>query len=193
MKIYLTLLLMLSFFITNAQFEQGAFNLKHRNTKKAKFELGTIYLKDGNTKKGIIKTRNFGGIKYKEKKESDVELYDYNNIIGYDITENGIVKYRYKKVGNNNPQIMQIVRLGKINLYSIKVANRDITTGIKVNYSFIYFIEKDNITTRVGKKISKSDLEFFNDCPSLIKKIKKKEFKKKDVYQIINFYDMNCS
>ncbi|WNH10859.1 hypothetical protein [Thalassobellus suaedae] len=176
MKKLLTLLLMLCFFITNAQFEQGK-----------------IYLNDGSTKTGLIKERDLGGIKYKEKEESDVELYDHTSIDGYDITENGIVKYRYKKTENGFPQIMQIVRVGKINLYSIKVANRDITTGIRVNYSFIYFIEKDNVTTRVGKKLSKSDLELFNDCPSLIKKIKKKEFKKNDVYQIVNFYDMNCS
>ena len=192
MKKVLTLLAVLSCLFINAQFNEETIHLKNTNTEKSKFEQGIIYLKDGNTKKGLIKKRNLGGIKYKEKEESDVELYDHMNIDGYNITENGIVKYLYKKTENGFPQIMQLVRVGKINLYSIKVSNRDIITGIRVNYSFIYFIEKENVTTRVGKKLSKSDLELFNDCPSLIKKIKKKEFKKKDVYKIVNFYDMNC-
>ncbi|WP_338360209.1 hypothetical protein [Yeosuana marina] len=176
MKIIFIILIVFSCSLANAQFNKG-----------------TVYLKDGNTKTGLIKERDLGGIKYKEKEESDVELYDHTSIDGYDITEKGIAKYRYKKTENGFPQIMQIVRVGKINLYSIKVANRDIMTGIRVNYNFIYFIEKDNVITRVGKKLSKSDLELFKDCPSLIKKIKKKEFKKNDVYQIVNFYDMNCS
>jgi len=88
---------------------------------------------------------------------------------------------------------MKIVRLGKINLYSIKIVKREIVTGIRTHYRFIYFIEKNNVIRRVGNKLSKKDLQLFKDCPSLFKKIKKKEFKKSNVYQIVNFYDMNCS
>ena len=175
-KGYLTFFLMLFFLISNAQFKAGK-----------------IYLKDGNIKNGLIKERKFGGIKYKDNENSKAEPYDYNHITGYDITEKGVVKYRYKKVGNNFPQIMKVVRLGKINLYNIIVANREISTGIKVSTSLLYFMEKNTVTIRIGRKFNKNELNFFEDCPLLLKKIKKKEFKKKDVYKVVNFYNNNCT
>lgn len=158
----------------------------------AQFKKGKLYLKNGETKTGLIKTRDFGGLKFKKHKGAETELYDYNNTIGYDITEKGIIKFLYKKIGLSNPRLMRIVRLGKINLYSQIQGKREIITGLKYSNKFIYFIEKNDLTYKVGSKFKKKDLELINDCPILIQKIKKKEFKKKEIYKIVNFYNNNC-
>ncbi|MBL4662199.1 MAG: hypothetical protein JKY22_01225 [Flavobacteriaceae bacterium] len=178
MKKTLTLLAILSFLYMNAQFKEG-----------------TIYLKDSTEIKGLIKFKTFGGVKYKEDEGSDIREYEDSQLSGYDINENGIIKkYRSKKVGANFPRIMKIEKLGKINLYSIFGSNAGsaMGLGLPVSEGYVFFLEKNNITIRTGAKFKNGKLHLIEDCPTLIDKIKKKEFKKRDVIEIIDYYNKKC-
>jgi hypothetical protein len=178
MKKILTFIALISFLSTNAQFNKG-----------------TIYTKNGKPKNGLIKIRLLGGIKFKESESSKVMFYDYKHMSGYDIKDDGIIKkYRYKQIGNGRPRRMKIVELGKINLYRIFVSNAgsSMAMGLPVSEGYVYFIEKNNKTIRIGGKIKNKRMNLFSDCPILIEKIKNKEFKKREVIEIVDYYNNNC-
>ena len=177
MKNTLTLLAILSFLFTNAQFNEGI-----------------VYLKGSTNLKGLIKIKTFGGIKYKENDSSDIKTYEDSQLNGYDITDNGILKrYRYKNVQGIYRR-MKIEKLGKINLYSIFVSNSGSAMGMGLPASSgnVYFLEKNNVTIRTGARFKNGKSYLIEDCPILIDKIKKKEFKKREVIKIIEYYNKNC-
>jgi hypothetical protein len=178
MKKTLTLLAIISFLFANAQFNKG-----------------TVYLKDSTKLKGLIKTKTFGGIKYKENDSSDIKTYENSQLNGYDIKDNGVLKrYRYKSVQGVYRK-MKIVQLGKINLYSIFVSNAGsaMGMGLPVSEGNVFFLEKNSMTIRTGAKFKKGKFYLIEDCPSLINKIKNKELKKREVVKIIDYYNKNCN
>ena len=178
MKKHLTYLLMLCFLITSAQYERG-----------------TIYLKDGSTKQGLIKNRNSKDIKFKETGDSEIMTYDYNYISGYDTTDRF---FRYKSEYKSSPILYELLTRGKINLYSLKKSSPGfaIPEGGGATFgggaSSIYFIEKEERFMKLGRKVNKGNLFYFTDCQILIKKIKSKEIKGTNVYNIIDFYNTSC-
>lgn len=177
MKKTLTLFAILSFLFVNAQSDEG-----------------TIYLKDSTEIKGLIKIKTFGGVKYKANESSDIIEYENSQLNGYDIKENGIIKkYRFKEVQGVSRR-MKIEKLGKINLYSIFVSNSGSAMGMGLPTSSgnVYFLEKNNVIIRTGAKFKNGKLYLIEDCPILIDKIKTKEFKKREVIEIIEYYNKKC-
>ena len=64
----------------------------------AQYKKGIIFLTDSTEIKGLIKVRTLDGIKYKENDSSSVKKLNDTQLIGYNITEDGIeTKYRFKK------------------------------------------------------------------------------------------------
>lgn len=181
MKIILNLSIILSFFFANAQYNKG-----------------TVVFKDSTYSKGLIKIRTFGGIKFKPNKESEAVNYDYNKIEGFDIDGE---KYLYEKyVSDISPRLLKERITGKITLYSTDIYSHGniIPQGFAGSgMSFgggtatIFYIKTDNELIRIGAKIKKKHLEFFSSCPSLIEKIKERELKKREVFEIITYFN-NC-
>ena len=178
MKKSLTLFALLSFTFMNAQYQSG-----------------TIYFKNGETKKGFIKKRNHDGIKFKENKDSKLIIYDHNHITGYDTL---IGYYRYKNEYKSSPILFELLTRGKINLYSLQKSSPGSAIPGVVGATFgggtssYYFIEKGERFMKLGYRVNKGNLFYFTDCPILIKKIKSKEIKGSNVYEIIDFYNTHC-
>lgn len=178
MKRLLILFALLSFSLMNAQYQSGM-----------------IYFKDGKTKQGLIIKRNFGGIKFKESKDAEIIVYDYNHITGYDTIDQF---FRYKSEYKSSPILYELLTRGKINLYSLKKSSPGfaIPEGGGATFgggaSSIYFIEKEERFMKLGRKVNKGNLFYFTDCQILIKKIKSKEIKGTNVYNIIDFYNTSC-
>lgn len=182
----LTIVAMLCFVIVSAQYNEG-----------------TIYFKDSTSSQGLIKIRMFGGgIKFKPDNDSEAVNYNNDQIYGYDIKNN---KYRYEKYGDAYPAILLMEELnGKIILYSDQITspglpmNNGMGMGMGMGFgggtTTIYYIKVNNQLIRIGTRISRNHMKmkFFNDCPSLVKKIEKRELKRRDVYKIIEFYNQNC-
>ncbi len=179
MKKILILFVMLSFIFASAQYNNG-----------------TVFFKDNTFSKGLIKIKSFGGIKFKSDKNSEAVYYDYNQINGFDVKGK---RYKYVKYNDNlTPRLFNERIKGKIMLYSNEVYNPGHMVPNSGGISFgggtstIYFIKVKNKLIRIGSKIKKKHIKIFNNCPSLIQKIEKKELKKIHVYKIIAYYNNNC-
>lgn len=109
--------------------------------------------------------------------------------------------------------VYDLVSRGKINLYKktsyagysgIWMANAGgpgtpifMPTGGGKSKVIIYAIQKDEAGNLevLGTKFNKQITNYFPDCSALTEKVEAKEkgFRKKDIKNIINFYNQNCS
>ena len=90
----------------------------------------------------------------------------------------------------------------KINLGNGTVINRTTQNNNNRSVNLFYLKkEKDEYSTYIsdvyfsitGEKVfRKNASNFFDDCKKLVNKIKSKEFKKSDIYEIIEFYERDC-
>jgi len=182
MKKTLTIFALLSFLCVNARYYEG-----------------TVYFKNNTTAEGFIKIRVFGGIKFKTNKQADAKLLDYNHIDGFDIEYK---RYRYIKSQHNfPPKLLNQRILGKICLYSNQVT----TPGHMVPSGFtgggmsfgggtatIYYLKINDKLIKIGTRFKKRHLKILSDCPGLIDKIENKEFHKRDILEIVKFYNKNA-
>jgi len=164
----------------------------------AQFKKGKIYLKDKTEKTGLIKLRTFGGLKFKDKKDSEIQVYTIKQLSGYDLNNE---QYKYFKTFENAPtKLLKLETKGnKVDLYSQHVSGPGI---IDSNGGFIpgtgasatlYYIKKHDDIIYLGRRIGNSKFKYFEDCPKLIKKIKAKEIKKRHITKIVNFYNEQCN
>ena len=63
--------------------------------------------------------------------------------------------------------------------YYVKRSNQQNATHLASNELF-------------SKNFKKAASEFFSDCPLLVEKLQTKEFNKKDIKEIVTFYNENC-
>ncbi|WP_346883446.1 hypothetical protein [uncultured Algibacter sp.] len=165
----------------------------------AQFKTGTIFFKDSTSINGLVKTKIFGGVKFKLSKDSKIESYDYKQLYGFNVSGK---KFRYIK-GNYSatPRLLNELTNGKITLYSNQVYNPGHTipngfSGGGMTFgggtSTVYFMKVKGSLVRLGIKVKNKHKIYFKDCPLLIEKIENKELYKFDVLAIINFYNENC-
>lgn len=190
------------FMLTLLFFSIGA-NAQFGLAKGELYDKGIIYFSDGTSEEGLIKRRSFGGIKFRESMDSKPKSYDSSNIIGYDeLTSDD--KYRYKTVGDFT-SLMKIVQLGELNLYVVYKsggsmpmgmgmggANMAMSMSMSYGGSNVYYIEKNEKTVNIGRKIRKNEWYLFEDCTILLEKIKQKEFSKGAIVEIVDFYNNKC-
>lgn len=117
------------------------------------------------------------------------------------------------------PKLMKVNKefLGKINLYSIEFSQSVGSPGgfgmgshggfgmgptFSINSSQ-YYVNKGSgdVVIYLGtshpmngghKKFSKAAMKFFTDCPDILEKIKSKEFKQKQIPEIVEYYASEC-
>ena len=73
------------------------------------------------------------------------------------------------------------------------------TMGHSYNISS-YYVRKENetevthlgSTSWISKNFKKAASNYFKDCPNLVEKLQNKEYKKKDIREIIDFYNEYC-
>ncbi|WP_298550494.1 hypothetical protein [uncultured Algibacter sp.] len=184
MKKHLTLFAILCFVFVNAQYSKG-----------------TVFFKDSTTLEGLIKIKAFGGIKFKLNKDAEATTYNHKQISGFDV-----ISGNFRYVTNNTDDYVLLNELikGKIILYSSQVYNPGHTIpngfaggGAGMTYgggsATTYSIKVNDEIIKLGTKIKKKHHQYFNDCPVLIQKIEEKEFKKWDIYDIVEFYNEDCN
>jgi hypothetical protein len=171
-----------------------------------------IYFKDGTIKEGFGKHIFLSNkkIKFKEnKKDKPIEL----GFIKVDKFILNDIEYDFKIIkGKSEITFFKVKQRGKVSLYyTIKTNNSAPmggmnTGGIGVGIGFstsseVYYIGKndeDQITQLFNlfgpsKKIFKKIVpQFFGDCPDLLDKIDYKEYKKRDIVKIVDFYNKKC-
>lgn len=160
----------------------------------------TVHLKNNQTISGSGKLkRTF--VKLKTSNDSKSKKIDLKEIDKIDCKENNKITTFYffkSNKGNYIRTYLQLIIIGKVNLYAATFMN---VTGFGAYETTKYYLKRDNetIVTELGggtvwENFKKESEEYFKDCPILVKKIleSKKGFAKKDVKDIVNYYNSKC-
>ncbi|KQC34225.1 hypothetical protein AAU57_13425 [Nonlabens sp. YIK11] len=158
----------------------------------AQDESGTVYLKDGTVKSGLVKSRFFGGFKFKSNESAEAIDYKASEVSGVDVDGK-----RYRSITIEDGKEINLllwVEEGKKNLY---LRSTTITTasmnGIPSFTTVItYYLEEGNKVTKLGRRLKKKEYSLFEDCPALIQKIKSKDIKRTDMEGIVRYYNQQC-
>lgn len=170
------------------------------------FKSATLNLRNNEILKGEAKILGDGTIKFRKNNKSDKIIYTYRQVKKLETYEDGINEfYKYKIITGKKPTLMKVIREypNKINLYGISYS---VTFGFGIEVTdnfFHYYVNKGNgdVVIELGsnqqfygsRHFKKTALKFFKDCPSLIKKIKDKEFnRRKHMEEIIEYYKNEC-
>jgi hypothetical protein len=177
------------------------------------FETATLNLRNEEIIKGEAKILGDGTIKFRKNNKSEKIIYTYRKVKKLVVYEDGINEsYKYKIIRGKRPKLMKVIKEypNKINLYGIKysvavghgIGIGPISLGLTDNF-YHYYVNKGNGDTVIklgssqqvygSRHFKKTALKFFKDCPSLIKKIKDKEFnRRKHTEEIIDYYKNEC-
>lgn len=176
-----------------------------------------IYFRNGTELKGLASITDSGSkIRFKKAEKAKKIIYDSQKVDKIVIRENDKdVLYQYKIIKNKKkPLLLEPIKEGKVTLYKIvnQGYNPSVYTGngygsggwSNGNYYSIssYYVSKDNgnIVIHLGEKgtiftknFKKAASEYFNDCSELVEKIQSKEFRKRDIVEIVEYYNGNCT
>jgi hypothetical protein len=171
-----------------------------------------VYFKDGSIQTGFGKTLflNNNKIKFKVNKKDKAITYGFVEIDKFILAG---IEYDYKIIkGSSEVKFFRVKQRGKVSLYySIRTNNSGpmgginggglgISIGFSTSTEIYYIAKKDNdqITKLFNifgpsKKVFKKIVPtFFGDCPDLLDLIATKEYRKRDIVKIINFYNYKC-
>ncbi|TMM28586.1 hypothetical protein FDT66_13345 [Polaribacter aestuariivivens] len=204
------LLLTLIISIGNAQnnWVEGSLILKNGDTITGNLKLPLI------NKGALINSHK---IKFK-KNENDEEMkYDNTNVNKAIIKErnNEIAIYEYVKTSRSKYQLFKLIEFKKMKLYARIVSNSTMSPnmigGQRGFTSSTYYSSQDNefyalrknekiasplitLPTNISaslftKSFRKRAMKYFSDCPSLVKKLKKRKFRESQILEVIAEYD----
>ena len=181
----------------------------------AQKQKATLYFRDGTELKGKARITKSGKIKFRKSQKSKKVFYDYKEIDKILIRKEDIdVMYQYKILKNKSrPLILEIIKEGEITLFrTLKTGHNPgmmmgpgggapmMTGGYSYSISN-YYVSRDNESTvfhlgskgtYFSKNFKKAASTYFKDCPKLVTKIQNKELKKRDIVEIVEFYNENC-
>jgi hypothetical protein len=99
---------------------------------------------------------------------------------------------QFVRISERNGMLMERIVNGKCKMYTYS------TIGEYSNTFYYVYRENEKIATELGsinllpiKNYKKKAIEYFTDCPIVIKKIKKK-FRKRKIEELVEFYNTNC-
>jgi hypothetical protein len=105
-----------------------------------------------------------------------------------------IVK-QFVRISERNGILMELILDGKCKVFSCKKATR---FGNYIRTFYYVQRDKENIATELGsdglatENYKKRALEYFQECPKIINRIKSK-FRKKEIKELVIYYNNNCS
>jgi len=174
-----------------------------------------IYFKNGDTIAGLGKIKG-NSVKYrKNRKEKSSKLHfsKLERVKIYYTDE--ITSYVYLKVKNQDtPKVFEEVTVGNISLYRTVSQSYNPGfgggfgamggTGFSGGYSYTiknFYVKRreQDFVIHLGsnqlftKNFKKAASEYFKDCPKLVKLIQNREFKKRDLIEIVEFYNQQCN
>lgn len=162
----------------------------------------TIIFIDSTSMKGFGEIKN-EKIYFRVDLKSEKSEWKYDSakgliFSGYGFTE----KYEYIKPDKySKPIVMQVIEEGNVNLYKKSSYGLKINTGfntsrriIDYDFSSAYYVKKNNEAnaTELTFNFKSRSIRYFFDCPAVIEKIKKREFKVSTIPEMIYYYNDYC-
>ena len=169
----------------------------------------TILFLDSTSIAGFGEIKN-QKIHFRTDLKSEKSEWDYDVTKGIIFTGYGFLeKYIFIKPDKySKPILMEVIEEGKVNLYKksdfgIKlgaIAGVNSSTGIyarpTASYEFTndYYVKKENeeSATELTFSFKARANRYFSDCPAILEKIKKKEFKVDTIPEMIYYYNDYC-
>ena len=182
----------------------------------AQKEKAILHFKDDSKITGLAKIISSGArIKFRKDKQSKYKVYTPDNVESIEIYEKESFSttvyshYYFRKTKKNTlPRLLKLMEDGKANLYLdyneynkvFVIGSNGISPAVNSSISHYYVSRAgDEFVTRLGgqgslfkKNFKKGASEYFKDCPELVKKIENKEFKRRDIEEVVNFYNREC-
>ncbi len=176
-----------------------------------------LIFKDGTILEGIAEPLNNNYIKYRKERKAKKEYFTFEEVdtlkMYYDFVPKIYVLVKIKD--HPLPKILELARAGKNVVYY-----RDILQGniapmafssmggggsmisgggfYNIKHSYVRKTDEEEAehlasSNWISKNFKNSASNFFSDCPELVQKIENREFKKRDLKEIIEFYNTKCS
>jgi len=180
-----------------------------------------LTFKDGTVKKGFGKLISQDRVKFRKNKKSKAKKYPFKNLKHVKIKEyDEFHTYAYIRVQNKKkPRVLEVKLTGYLSLYELSRtyhsphnfgggaggfggggASVGFTFGHSYNINNFYVRkEGQKEATHLGsnqlfsKNFKKAASAYFKDCPSLVKKIQSRTFKKRDLEKIVSYYNNKCT
>ena len=154
---------------------------------------------------GKIKGEYF---KYKKHSKDKAKKLHFSEIdyVKIHYSKNDIKTFRYFKIADTEKsKVLEEVEKGKVSLYTTSTNGYVNPFGAGMQ-RIAYTIENYYLKKQGGQEVihlgsnqlfTKNFIEgaslFFEDCMELVKKIKTKKFKKRDIVDIVKFYNTHCN
>ncbi|WP_378188289.1 hypothetical protein ACE939_07460 [Aquimarina sp. W85] len=170
--------------------------------------------KDGKQLIGLGKIRASGKIKFKKEKKDKAQDFSFDSIARATIHEPyGMVHYVQRRVrGTNTYVVVELVKQGVVTLYRTydrsyrtmrgepdQFGSGFVTSGSAPIKNYYVHKEGEIGITHLGsnqifsKNFKKVASAYFKDCPVLVNKIETREYRKRDVKEILSFYIEHCA
>lgn len=174
-----------------------------------------LIFKDGSLLEGIAEPIHSYNIKFKKDLNAKKQYFSFDEVdtlkVYYDLEPTIYVLVKIKK--GYVPKVLELARSGKnvvhyrnilpVKTLPVAIPSNDggsfmIGGGIsRGTHSYVrkpYEEEAVHLASSnwISKNFKNTASNFFSDCPELVEKIQNGEFKKRDLKEIIDFYNTKC-
>ena len=169
-----------------------------------------LYFNDGKEMKGYGKRVGEHSVKFKTK-DSKIQTYRLEELKKAVIYEDdGVNTYVALKIkGKEDFHTVRQVIVGPVSLYEYDVTMVDPGGGFGPGGMMVgggtstvtkYLVKRKNEPEATllspnnifSKSFKNAAIDYFQDCPSLVEKIRNRTFKKKNVEALVKYYNYNC-
>jgi len=173
----------------------------------APYQVSTVKLKDGSSKILRVKQED-DHLLIKSQHTDSPEKLHYSEI-DYVKKRNNLneeAKFKFFKVaGKNQFLLLEEEIVGPVSLYisTSSFNSNPMGPGMGMTQQTIvaHYVKRehnDEVILLSSDHFADSSLKtigpkFFRDCPELVQKIENRDFKKRQVYDIVKFYNTNCA
>jgi len=176
-----------------------------------------VIFKDGSKVEGFGRFTNTENVKFRKFRRAKEEFFYFKDIdtlkIYYDFEPNVYVQMPVE--GKKKPKVLEVARTGKnVIFYRENISGFNGASGLRNGFSnfgagigSFYTIRNSYLRKPDAQKVihlgsnsnhlftknfKKAAVEFFSDCGILVSKIQNKEFTKRDLKEVIDFYNNEC-
>ena len=168
---------------------------------------------DDKTISGYGKLINEKKIRFKTSKKAKAKKMGYEDLktlesIKY-YSGDEIEIYEFVKLKDKKIKLLELMVKGRVTLYKrvritsggyMPMGNGGVHIWMGANVMKNYYVKRqdEKVATHLGsnqlftKSFKKAMSAYVKDCPSLVKKIQNRTYKKKNLIEIVEYYNENC-